>query len=406
MQKPHHDTKERVVKDTPPPISTLLEDFWPETGPINLDKLRVHLVGEGRLKPEDAARLVKKATEIFRAEPNLLNIPQPVTVCGDVHGQFYDLMKLFEVGGDPKTTQYLFLGDYVDRGSFSVEVLLYMYALKINFPKTFWMIRGNHECRHLTAYFTFHEECLHKYDVALYDLCMESFDALPLAAIMNGQFFCVHGGLSPSVSTLDDIRELNRFVETPQSGPLCDLLWSDPADSYGPNDDTEFDYNETRGCSYVYGFKAVVDFLDRNGLLCVIRAHEAQDHGYKMHAKHPETQFPTVITLFSAPNYLDAYGNKGAVMRYENTVMNIRQFNHSSHPYWLPNFMNVFAWSIPFVAEKVVESLLVMLKVVGVEEDQEAEKIRLAEKPSEGQLDAGQTQQHYHHHHQQPIYHG
>jgi serine/threonine-protein phosphatase 2B catalytic subunit len=107
-----------------------------------------------------------------------------------------------------------------------------------------------------------------------------------------------------------------------------------------------------------------------------------------MHAKHPETQFPTVITLFSAPNYLDAYGNKGAVMRYENTVMNIRQFNHSSHPYWLPNFMNVFAWSIPFVAEKVVESLLVMLKVVGVEEDQEAEKIRLAEKPSEGQLDA------------------
>lgn len=378
--KPKHDTKERVVKDVPPPVGGYLEDFWPEDGAIDLEKLKAHLVGEGRLSKPDAARLVSTATQVFKKEPNLLDVPQPVTVCGDVHGQFYDLMKLFEVGGDPKTTQYLFLGDYVDRGSFSVEVLLYMFALKINYPNTFWMLRGNHECRHLTAYFTFKEECLHKYDTALYDLCMDSFDALPLAAIMNGQFFCVHGGLSPSITTLEDVKSIDRFREPPQSGPLCDLLWSDPIESYGPHDHTEFEYNETRGCSYSYGFKAVVDFLDRNGLLCMIRAHEAQDHGYKMHAKHPETQFPTVITLFSAPNYLDAYGNKGAVMRYENTVMNIRQFNHSPHPYWLPNFMNVFTWSLPFVAEKVGESLLAMLKVVDEDEDEEAERKRLAEK--------------------------
>ncbi|ELR24059.1 calcineurin subunit a, putative [Acanthamoeba castellanii str. Neff] len=218
--KPKHDTKERVVKDVPPPVGGYLEDFWPEDGPIDLEKLKTHLVGEGRLSKADAARLVSTATQVFKKEPNLLDVPQPVTVCGDVHGQFYDLMKLFEVGGDPKTTQYLFLGDYVDRGSFSVEVLLYMFALKINYPNTFWMLRGNHECRHLTAYFTFKEECLHKYDTALYDLCMDSFDALPLAAIMNGQFFCVHGGLSPSITTLEDVKSIDRFREPPQSGPL------------------------------------------------------------------------------------------------------------------------------------------------------------------------------------------
>jgi len=137
------------------------------------------------------------------------------------------------------------------------------------------------------------------------------------------------------------------------------------------DDEIEFEYNETRGCSFCFGYQAVVQFLDRNGLLCVIRAHEAQDAGYKMHATNPETQFPTVITIFSAPNYLDAYNNKGAVMRYENTVMNIRQFNCSPHPYWLPNFMNVFAWSVPFVAEKIVESLLVILNVCNQEEEEE-----------------------------------
>jgi len=137
-----------------------------------------------------------------------------------------------------------------------------------------------------------------------------------------------------------------------------------------------FKFNEIRGCSWVFGFQAACEFIQRNNILSIIRAHEAQDNGYKMHRKSEETGFPTVITLFSAPNYLDAYGNKAAILRYEADIMNIRQFNHSPHPYWLPNFMNVFAWSIPFVAEKVAEMLLEFLDSPSDDDDpiQEKEK--------------------------------
>jgi len=228
-------------------------------------------------------------------------------------------------------------------------------------------LRGNHECRHLTAYFTFKEECKHKYDEEIYDICNTSFDALPLAAIMNDQFFCVHGGLSPEVRTLEDVRKLNRFREPPPKGALCDLLWADPFDVFNSEDDTLFAYNETRGCSFMFGYRAAVRFIEENELLSIIRAHEAQDDGYRMHLQNKETNFPTVITLFSAPNYLDVYNNKGAILRYEKGLMNIKQFKHSPHPYWLPNFMNVFTWSLPFVAEKVMECLLVILKLADPE---------------------------------------
>jgi len=153
---------------------------------------------------------------------------------------------------------------------------------------------------------------------------------------------------------------------------MCDLLWADPMETFIGEVESPFEFNAVRGCSYNFSYNIVCEFLDKNGLLSVIRAHEAQDAGYKMHRRNDRTGFPSLITLFSAPNYLDTYNNKGALMRYENNVINIRQFNASTHPYNLPGFMNVFNWSIPFVAEKVGELLIVILNLVDdVQADQE-----------------------------------
>lgn len=151
---------------------------------------------------------------------------------------------------------------------------------------------------------------------------------------------------------------------------MCDLLWSDPIEDYGheKSHDEKYLFNATRGCSYFYTFKAVNDFLNRNSLLTVIRAHEAQDVGYRMYRKCPQSGFPSLMTIFSAPNYLDVYQNKAAILKYDTNIVNIRQFNCSPHPYWLPNFMNVFTWSLPFVGEKVTEMLIHILNICSEEE--------------------------------------
>ncbi|RCK60466.1 Serine/threonine-protein phosphatase 2B catalytic subunit A2 [Candida viswanathii] len=364
-------TVERAVKSVKAPATfhpTDQQVFLPNGLP-NCEFLRTHFIQEGRLREEQATKIIKMATQILTNEPNLLSITAPVTICGDVHGQYYDLMKLFEVGGDPANTKYLFLGDYVDRGSFSIECLIYLYSLKITYPNNFWMLRGNHECRHLTEYFTFKNECLHKYSEDLYEVCITSFNSLPLAAIMNEQFFCVHGGLSPQLTSLDSIRKLHRFREPPTKGLMCDLLWADPIEEYDEDTlDQEYVTNTVRGCSYAFTYKATCKFLDRTKLLSVIRAHEAQNAGYRMYKRTKTMGFPSLLTMFSAPNYLDSYNNKAAVLKYENNVMNIRQFNASPHPYWLPHFMDVFTWSLPFVGEKVTDMLVSILNVCTEEE--------------------------------------
>uniref|UniRef100_A0A1I8IPT4 protein-serine/threonine phosphatase n=1 Tax=Macrostomum lignano TaxID=282301 RepID=A0A1I8IPT4_9PLAT len=288
---------------------------------------------EGRLTDEAALKIIKRWSR--PASPGEDYAGAPVTVCGDIHGQFFDLMKLFEVGGAPGTTRYLFLGDYC---------VLYLWALKILHKNTLFLLRGNHECRHLTSKI--------KYSEQVYDACMNAFDCLPLAALMNQQFLCI-----------------DRFKEPPAFGPMCDLLWSDPLEDFGQEKTGEhFSHNSVRGCSYFFSYSACCEFLTSNGLLSIIRAHEAQDAGYRMYRKSQATGFPSLITIFSAPNYLDVYNNKAAILKYENNVMNIRQFNCSPHPYWLPNFMDVFTWSLPFVGEKVTEMLVNVLSICSDDE--------------------------------------
>ncbi|KAA8912434.1 Metallo-dependent phosphatase-like protein [Sphaerosporella brunnea] len=369
-------TLERVCKDVQAPAfhKPTNEQFYDPNDPSkpNLAFLKQHFYREGRLTEEQALFILSRATEILKSEPNLLEMDAPITVCGDVHGQYYDLMKLFEVGGNPEETRYLFLGDYVDRGYFSIECVLYLWSLKIWYPNTLWLLRGNHECRHLTDYFTFKLECKHKYSERVYEACMDSFCALPLAAVMNKQFLCIHGGLSPELHTLDDLRSIDRFREPPTHGLMCDILWADPLEEFGQEKTSDFFiHNHVRGCSYFFSYPAACSFLEKNNLLSIIRAHEAQDAGYRMYRKTKTTGFPSVMTIFSAPNYLDVYNNKAAVLKYENNVMNIRQFNCTPHPYWLPNFMDVFTWSLPFVGEKITDMLIAILNTCSKEELEE-----------------------------------
>ncbi|CCM01263.1 uncharacterized protein FIBRA_03312 [Fibroporia radiculosa] len=395
------DLQKRQVEHVPPPIPFCPrdEDFYvPDVQAgihrPNADLLREHFFREGRLTEQQALYILEQATTLMSQEPNMLHVDGPVTVCGDIHGQYYDLMKIFEVGGSFAENNYLFLGDYVDRGYFGIECLLYLYTLKLWYPDRLFLIRGNHECRHLTEYFTFKRECLHKYSTTVYEACIQSFQALPLTALIDGRFFCVHGGISPELMRLEDIDKLDRFVEPASVGLLCDLLWADPIPNFGHEQEPSyerpqglplghtFEPNHTRGCSFYYTYEAACQFLERNRLLGIFRGHEAQDagyyispwhraqwstvdrqHRYTMHRKTPTKKFPSVITIFSAPNYLDAYHNRAAVIKYKNKNITIRQYNASSHPYWLPNFMDAFTWSLPFVGAKITEMLLAILSV-------------------------------------------
>lgn len=162
---------------------------------------------------------------------------------------------------------------------------------------------------------------------------------------------------------------------------MCDILWADPLEEFGQEKTSEYYvHNHVRGCSYFFSYPSACNFLEKNNLLSIIRAHEAQDAGYRMYRKTRTTGFPSVMTIFSAPNYLDVYNNKAAVLKYENNVMNIRQFNCTPHPYWLPNFMDVFTWSLPFVGEKITDMLIAILNTCSKEELDEDRDITPPEK--------------------------
>lgn len=251
---------------------------------------------------EDIKRLCDKAKEILQNESNVTQVPSPVTIVGDIHGQYHDLVELFLQGGSAPDTNYLFLGDYVDRGYYSVETVSLVVALKCRWPKRITILRGNHESRQITQVYGFYDECVKKYGTAeVWTLFTEVFDYLPLSAVVQDQIFCPHGGLSPSIDSLDDISTLDRVQEIPSDGPICDLMWSDPDNIVGWG-------VSPRGAGFIFGEDITKKFTHANDLDYIVRAHQLVMDG------HQWLHNQGVATIFSAPNYCYRCGNCGAFL--------------------------------------------------------------------------------------------
>ncbi|KAK9778155.1 putative Calcineurin-like phosphoesterase [Seiridium cardinale] len=333
-------------------------------------------------------QLCEIVKEVLMEESNIQPVVTPVTICGDIHGQFYDLLELFRVAGgmpgetaveapksakpvisadmieppteitnpklrkkiktrrnskgeheetevdeddepspgaapnsSPPTTQeltpsvnnpnmrFVFLGDFVDRGYFSLETFTLLMCLKAKYPDRIILVRGNHESRQITQVYGFYEECQQKYgNASVWKACCQVFDFLVLAAIVDGEVLCVHGGLSPEIRTIDQIRVVARAQEIPHEGAFCDLVWSDP-------EDIDTWAISPRGAGWLFGDKVATEFNHVNGLKLIARAHQLVNEGYKFH-------FPqnSVVTVWSAPNYCYRCGNVASIMTVDKNL--------------------------------------------------------------------------------------
>ena len=242
------------------------------------------------LKNAEIEAICKAVYELMLSQPTLLELSAPVKVVGDIHGQYTDLLRMFEMCGFPPESNYLFLGDYVDRGKQSLETILLLMCYKLKFPENFFLLRGNHESANVTRVYGFYDECKRRCNVKIWRTFIDAFNTLPIAAIVAGKIFCVHGGLSPRLGHMDDIRNIGRPTDVPDYGMLNDLLWSDPAEQDG-----EWETNE-RGVSYCFNKQVVVDFLQKHDFDLVCRAHMVVEDGYEFFADR------ILVTVFSAPN--------------------------------------------------------------------------------------------------------
>ncbi|KAH8294265.1 hypothetical protein KR054_010127 [Drosophila jambulina] len=253
--------------------------------------------------------LCLKSREILLAQPVLLELEAPIKICGDIHGQYYDLLRLFEFGGFPPESNYLFLGDYVDRGKQSLETICLMLAYKIKYSENFFILRGNHESASINRIYGFYDECKRRYSIKLWKTFTDCFNCLPVSAIIDEKIFCCHGGLSPDLTSMEHIRRIMRPTDVPDQGLLCDLLWSDPdkdTAGWGEND---------RGVSFTFGAEVVTKFLHKHSFDLVCRAHQVVEDGYEFFAKRQ------LVTIFSAPNYCGEFDNAGAMMSVDDTLM-------------------------------------------------------------------------------------
>nr|OQO27931.1 hypothetical protein B0A51_04277 [Rachicladosporium sp. CCFEE 5018] len=273
-------------------------------------------------------QIILKVKDIVYNEPTMVETHiqsgKKLTVCGDTHGQYFDLLEIFRLNGYPSATHgYLFNGDFVDRGSWSSEIALLLYAYKWMYPSSFFLNRGNHETDDMNRMYGFEGECKHKYNERVFKIFSESFSALPLATLIGDKYLTLHGGLfSDDKITLDDIRKLNRHNQRQpgQSGLMMEMLWTDPQPQPGRGP-------SKRGVGLQFGPDVTKRFCEANNLKAIIRSHEVRMDGYEVeHNGH-------CITVFSAPRYCDSTENKGAYINFDNSYEpEYHQFDAVPHP--------------------------------------------------------------------------
>ena len=288
-----------------PPAVTLSTTTNAEQTYMDLEAWLSKLLQGTPLTELEVKSLTELARERLLQESNVQPVQAPVTICGDIHGQWHDLIELFRIGGSAPDTNYLFMGDYVDRGYYSVETVSLLVCLKVRYPDRVHILRGNHESRQITQVYGFYDECVRKYGSAnVWKYYTDLFDYFPLTAVVDHSIFCLHGGLSPSIDTLDHIRQLDRVQEVPHEGPMCDLLWSDPDDRAGWG-------ISPRGAGFTFGADVSAAYNRRNGLTTVARAHQLVMEGYNW------SHEGAVVTIFSAPNYCYRCGNQAAILEVD-----------------------------------------------------------------------------------------
>ncbi|KAL8130103.1 hypothetical protein V2J09_019258 [Rumex salicifolius] len=335
-----------VMNQTSPQVEPQYSGARIEGETVTLDfikKMMEDFKNQKSLHKRYAYQIVKQTRDLLGALPSLVDINVPngkhFIVCGDIHGQFYDLLNIFALNGLPsEDNPYLFNGDFVDRGSFSVEVILTLFAFKCMCPSAIYLARGNHESRSMNRIYGFEGEVRSKLNVAFVELFAQVFCSLPLAHVINHKIFVVHGGLfSVDGVKLSHIRAIDRFCEPPEEGLMCEILWSDPQPFLGRGP-------SKRGVGLSFGKDVTKRFLEDNDLELLVRSHEVKEEGYEV--EHDGK----LITIFSAPNYCDQMGNKGAFIRFVSPEMKPEIVTYSAVPHpdvkpmaYANNFLRMFS---------------------------------------------------------------
>lgn len=260
---------------------------------------------------EMISELIDKARDLFTSQPVFLELTAPVKIVSDIHGQYQDLLRFLDLARHPPYSNYLFLGDYVDRGKQSIESICLLFAYKIKFPESVFLLRGNHECESITKIYGFYDECQKRFSISLWKKFVTAFNMLPVAALIEDKVLCMHGGLSRDMNNLNEIKGISRPAKVPETGILCDLLWSDPSPlssselfnikkgEWGDND---------RGVSFIFSETVVKRAVEQYNIDLIVRGHQVMEDGYQFFADRK------LITIFSAPCYCGEFDNNAAML--------------------------------------------------------------------------------------------